>query len=397
MRWASAISRAARLDAAIRECALAIRNSLGGLKPDFGLAFFSANHFGDLSRVLLPFEIEEQMGLRRAIGCFAPGVIGGSQEVENGSAVAFLAVSAPGVEIETRVFDTDILPDEDASPETWRMYLGFRRPNYKLLIVLASVYSPRLEAFISGLDYAYPGAVAIGGLAGTPRDPDQATLIDGIALHSRRVVVAALAGNLAVAPVVAQGCRPIGRPLVVTQCENNILLEIDGKPPLHYLADLVDTLPSEDKALMKNSLLIGLLPEPFDEEPNNEPTYLIRNLVGIDYKRGILAVGARLTEGMLVQFHLRDRKASMSDIQRLLERQKAFRPQGALIFSCVGRGAQLYRAPNHDTRAIERVFGQIPIGGFFCNGEIGPVGRSTYLHGYTSAIALIRQETEETA
>ena len=64
---------------------------------------------------------------------------------------------------------------------------------------------------------------------------------------------------------------------------------------------------------------------------------------------------------------------------------------GALLFSCVGRGELLYGRPGHDSGAFHQALGDIPLGGFFCNGEVGPVGGKTFLHGYTSAFALFRR------
>ena len=64
------------------------------------------------------------------------------------------------------------------------------------------------------------------------------------------------------------------------------------------------------------------------------------------------------------------------------------KPAGALLFSCLGRGTGLYGTPDHDTTAFGRRLGPVPLGGFFCNGEIGPVHGKTFLHGYTSAFAL---------
>ncbi len=122
--------------------------------------------------------------------------------------------------------------------------------------------------------------------------------------------------------------------------------------------------------------------------------FLVRNVIGVDPHRGALAIGASLAEGLVVQFHLRDAATSREDLDRLLARYAArpgaAPPAGALLFSCLGRGAALYGEPDHDTAALRRHLGDVPVGGFFCNGEIGPVARRTFLHGYTSAFALVR-------
>jgi small ligand-binding sensory domain FIST len=105
-------------------------------------------------------------------------------------------------------------------------------------------------------------------------------------------------------------------------------------------------------------------------------------------------VGAHLRSGQLVQFHLRDAQTSADDLAHALSayhaRSGSDQVAGALLFSCLGRGEFLYGRGSHDTRMFQQTMGTIPVSGFFCNGEIGPVGGTTYLHGYTSCFALVR-------
>jgi small ligand-binding sensory domain FIST len=117
---------------------------------------------------------------------------------------------------------------------------------------------------------------------------------------------------------------------------------------------------------------------------------LVRNLVGCDRASGALTVAASVEPGQVVQFHLRDAATSAEDLAELLA-EPAAPAAGALLFSCVGRGQALYGAPNHDSEAFARARGHVPIGGFFCNGELGPVAGQTFVHGYTSAFAAFRR------
>ena len=123
--------------------------------------------------------------------------------------------------------------------------------------------------------------------------------------------------------------------------------------------------------------------------------FLVRNLVGVEPETGVITVGELVESGQVVQFHLRDADTSAEDLDALLREYKnsnAVTPDGALLFSCVGRGETLYGEPDYDSRLINTHLGEMPIGGFFCNGEIGPVDRRTFVHGYTSSIALFRQQ-----
>jgi small ligand-binding sensory domain FIST len=177
--------------------------------------------------------------------------------------------------------------------------------------------------------------------------------------------------------------------MLVTRCEGNVAHELDGKPPLAVLRDLFETLPERDRDLFQNSLFAGVEMRE-DRVEYHEGELLVRNLVGADSDTGALAIGAPLHSMQVLQFLLRDARTAEEDLARLLERskQRGASPRGALLFSCVGRGAHLFGKPDHDSDLFREKVGPVPLGGFFCNGEIGPVGGSTFLHGYTSAFAL---------
>ena len=202
----------------------------------------------------------------------------------------------------------------------------------------------------------------------------------------------AFSGDLAVDTVIAQGCRPIGQPMMVTRCHGNLLQELDGRAPVPILTELYASLGSHDRELMQHSLFVGL--EMRQEQVEYAPgELLVRNLLGADGQTGALAVGAELRPMTVAQFVLRDARTAEEDLTQMLERQRrsATPAAGALLFSCMGRGAGLFGRPDHDTGLFEEKLGPAPLGGFFCNGEIGPVGGTTFLHGYTSAFAIFRE------
>ena len=151
---------------------------------------------------------------------------------------------------------------------------------------------------------------------------------------------------------------------------------------------------------MPTALHLGLMMDPFKDTPPGPGDFLIRAPIGLDAKYGALVVAAQLHEGQTVQFHLRDPRAASQDILSALHRYNAARlaankgetvppsPRGALMFSCVARGRRLYGASDYDIHAFRAELGDVPLAGFFCNGEIGPVGGTTYLHGFTSCFGV---------
>ncbi|WP_242344158.1 FIST signal transduction protein [Anaeromyxobacter terrae] len=388
MRWASAVSRQPLADDAFGEAAEALEHQLDGSTPDLLLAFTSPEHASEAEHLV-------DLAARRfpralLVGCTAGGVIGDAHEVEDGPALSLTAAELPGVTLSAFRVEPGPLP---ADPPDWRARIGCPPVARPKLLLLADPFTVDVGGLVEGLDRAYPGAPKFGGLASGGRAPNQNRLFVAEDVHRSGGVGVVLSGNLAVDTLIAQGCRPIGTPMLVTRCKHGVLQELDGRPPLHVISELFGSLDARDRELMQSSLFLGL--ELRSDEVELEPgELLVRNLVGADESTGALAVGAELRPMTVAQFVLRDAHSAEQELLRMLARHRRARverPAGALLFSCVGRGAGLFGHADHDTGLFEEQLGPAPLGGFFCNGEIGPVGGTTFLHGYTSAFAMFRE------
>jgi small ligand-binding sensory domain FIST len=183
----------------------------------------------------------------------------------------------------------------------------------------------------------------------------------------------------------------------ITRASGNFVVALDGRPPLAVLKDLLPRRSERDQKLARSSLFLGVSLDPLVDDPD-QPEYLIRNILGVSPDNGALAVGELVRVGQAVRFHLRDALSSSEDLVRLMARYAADliarpgapAPRGALLFSCLGRGQNLYGRPDHDTDLFREKLGDVPLGGFFANGEIGSIRGSTHLHGFTSSFALFR-------
>jgi small ligand-binding sensory domain FIST len=392
MNWGSALSRREGADEAFAEAAEAAERALAGCRASLLVVFASPHHAGAFARVASL--AAERFPGALAVGCVGSGVIGGGREAERGPALSITAASLPAVELTGFHLDMTRLPPADAGPAAWRSIGGRGPGGRQSFLVLADPFTFDADALLAGLDRAWPRAVTVGGLASGGREAGEHRLLLGTAVHRHGAVGVALAGNVAVDALVAQGCRPIGRPMLVTRCRGGWLLELDGRPPLEVLGELHRSLGERDRQLARHSLLLGL--DMRSERVEFDPAeLLVRNLVGADPEAGTLAVGTELSTMQAVQFVVRDAGTAEEDLRRALSRYRGSaggrRPGGALLFSCTGRGAGLFGRPDHDTGLFEEALGPVPLGGFFCNGEIGPVGGTTCLHGYTSAFALFRE------
>ena len=393
MKWASFLSRKPDVVEAFLEVAGAVEQQLNGHPAQLLLVFLSPHHASGAERMAAAAALRFPAAL--LAGCTGGGIIGGAREAESGPALSLTAASLPGVELSAFHVEMTGLP-EGSDVSGWQRLAGCSPACLPKLILLADPFTIDAATLVTGLDRAYPAAPKIGGLASGGRRPGEHRLLLGQQVHRSGAIGVCLWGDVEVDTVVAQGCRAIGHPMIVTRCRENLLLELDCGKPLEVLAAIHSSLGAQDRDLMQHSLFVGL--DMRENRVEHDPSeFLVRNIVGANEPSGSLAVGAELRPMQVVQFVLRDARTAEEDLRRQLERQSrsAARPEGALLFSCTGRGEGLFGRPDHDTGLFENLLGPAPLGGFFCNGEIGPVGGTTFLHGYTSAFGLFGQRSKQ--
>ncbi len=388
MKWASAISRKTSFEDAISECVGHISGELGDGGVSLVFAFVTPHFAARYEKMHALVSSRVEPGA--FIGCSGGGVIGGFEEVERSPAVSLVAARLPNVRIKPFHLRSP-LPDLDGPPDAWETLIGASPEEDPQFILLADPFSIRSETLLSGLDYAFPNSPKVGGLASGGTSPGLNTLFLGGEVFTEGAVGVALSGDVVVDTVVAQGCRPVGELMSVTGCEGNWLSELDGVPAFEAIQSLFADLDERDQKLAQTALFAGMLMDEFTDEPGRGD-FLIRNVIGADPASGAVAIGESLQPGMRLHFHVRDAETSAYDLRTMLGNyaENSGEASGALLFSCVGRGEHLYGEPNFDSGIFREHVGSVPVGGFFCNGEIGPVGGSTFLHGYTSSLALFK-------
>jgi small ligand-binding sensory domain FIST len=409
MKWVNALSTRPSLEAAVEEVVDCAQQLLPN-PANLGLVFISAAFASEYPR-LMPL-LQERLSVPNLIGCGGGGIVGGnlpdsqSREIEGEPALGLTLAYLPGVKVQAFHVSSEALPDLDSPPDRWVDALGVPPQDSPQFILLADPFRSRVNDLLEGLDFAYPGSVKIGGLASAGYNNRGTSLFCNYHLYDEGTVGVALSGDVVLDAIVAQGCRPIGKPYRVTEGERNIILGLeesieaadlprgDSQPPLKLLRELLQTLSPEDRELAQNSLFIGLVRDEF-KLTLDRGDFLIRNLIGVDPRMGAIAIGDRVRPGQRIQFHLRDAQTSAEDLEVLLQKYQdchdGTSAAGALMFACLGRGESLYGEPDFDSRLFHRYLQDVSLSGFFCNGEIGPVGGTTFLHGYTSVFGICRQ------
>jgi small ligand-binding sensory domain FIST len=394
MRFASAVSRDLNVGRVGQALAEGIRQDLGEGPVDLACLFISSHHASHAEA--LCSRLRKALAPVVLIGCTGEGIIAEGEEIEATAAAALWAARMPGVTL------TPFRPSFGEAEETTGMQdwlrchpAGAANP---FLLLLADPFSTPVSAVLGELTDRAPGIRAIGGLSGGGHDLGENRMILNDTVYGDGLVGVALSGPLAVRTIVSQGCRPIGERYVITKAENNVIHELGGRSAIEQLQAVFESLNAEERRLAHQALHIGIA---MDEQRAEfgRGDFLVRNLIGLDRETGSLAVGDHLREGQTVQFHVRDARTASEDLHLLLAAECSRHrspPKSALLFSCCGRGRGLFGRPHHDVGVIRERLGDIPIAGFFAQGEIGPVGGTNFLHGYTASLALFCEEKDVT-
>ncbi len=263
------------------------------------------------------------------------------------------------------------------------------------MIGFGDPFTTPINQFLLALDASSPNAPLVGGMASSGHAPGENVLFRNDRAYEEGFVGLSLAGPVSIETVVSQGCRPIGRPLVITRSHDNIIEQLGGKPAMQVLRDIVGKMDEAEQKQLQSGLFVGRAISEYREQ-FGRGDFLVRNLVGVDEESGSVAMADYVKTGQTVQFHVRDAATADEDLSILLREQQTKSPvAGGLLFSCNGRGTRMFEAPCNDILAARAAMPATPIAGFFAAGEFGPVGRHNFIHGHTASFALFRQASEE--
>jgi small ligand-binding sensory domain FIST len=367
---------AAAAEEALAEC---------GGQPSCGFLFVSASWLPQINEVLDLVRLHGRIPL--LLGSVGGGLIGRSQEAEGVDGMSLLLVSLPQSKLTPILISSEQI-EESTGPAYWQMETGLGPDDVDSWIVLANPYAPELERWLAEWNVAFPDAHSIGGLSsGGGENNNYRLLLDGKPIDAAVLALAVKGGK--VRTIVSQGCKPVGEPFTITQAEDNLVYALGSRPAYQVLSETFNGLSDEEKERARGNLFAGLAASEYVADLKRGD-FLVRNLLGADPQTGAVAIGARARTGQTLQYQLRDKITAHADLVELakINGLQGSQPFAALVFSCNGRGQRFFGVPDHDAATLAEIFGPVPSAGLFCNGEIGPIGKSSYLHGYTASIAL---------
>jgi len=387
MRFISALTTESNQDMAVASLMADIGEGMGNSRVDLIAAFFSP-HFAEVIPMIAE-RLREAFHPQVLIGCTAEGVIGSEHEIEQQPAISLLAGNLPGVKLDAFSLHNLTWQSTHRDVQTFAETLA-SADEMRLAILLADPFSTPVDALLDAFNTYRAGVPVIGGIASGATQAGGNTLLLNDHTHHNGAVGVAISGAVSVDVIVSQGCRPIGKPLNVTAVKENVILGLEGEPPLSCIQDVVDGLSDEDRELLQNGIFVGRAINP-RQDMLGRGDFLIRAVMGVDPQSGAIVVGDEIEEGEMIQFHIRDAETAEEDLDMMLAPQGFYDPPcGGFLFSCNGRGTRLYDHPNGDIRTIRQSLGLIDLAGFFCAGEIGPIRGRNFLHGHTASMVLFR-------
>ena len=352
-----------------REAANACLQQIGAGAGTLGFLYVTdviAEHYDEILRTF-----RERTGIAHWVGATGIGVCATGTEYLDQPAIAAMVGDFDADSF--RVF-SGVTNEKDAAKIA--LECGGSSPNFA--IVHANPQTENIETLVVALAKRVESGFLVGGLVSSRLH--NAQIAD--AVTEGGVSGVAFSDSVIVATRLTQGCSPIGPKRQVTGCQRNVLISLDGKPAFDvFLEDIGEKLAG-DLNRVGGHVFAGI------SVPGSDTgDYLARNLVGIDTQSKLIAIGDYLKKGDSLMFCRRDAKTARDDMARMLEsiQQGLYsRPKAGVYYSCLGRGEALFGKGKGELKMIQDVFGDIPLVGFFCNGEIS----HNRLYGYTGVLTL---------
>ncbi len=361
--------------------------------PDLAFVFLSPHHAEDAEPLLA--ELRRELGARVLLGATGESIVAGPREVEHEPALAVWLARLPGAEL----FDMHLEFERTAEGGSfigWPSQLPEPWPERATLLLFGEPYSFPADILLARMNEDRPDLTILGGLASGGGGPGENRLLHNDRVLETGAVGVLLAGNVRIRSVVSQGCRPIGRHFVITRAERNVIQELSGQQALAQLREVLTDLDPAEQRQALEGLHLGRVINEYQER-FERGDFLVRNVIGADPEAGAVAVTDYVRPGQTVQFHIRDAAAADEDLRELLSAAAEPSPAAALLFTCNGRGTRLFNRPHHDAALVQQVLGDIPLAGFFAQGEIGPVSGQNFLHGFTASLAVFDRPDEDDA
>lgn len=374
-----------------------LRAGLKAPSVSLGLVFVTPRYFDVAEQILEIVRVHGRVPL--LAGCSGGRLIANGLEIEDDDGIVVALYHLPGAELKAARFTAEQVAEADG-PDWWPSITGVAPRQTNGWLAFADPFHLDCEAWLRSWSDTYRPHPIVGGLAsGSPESRRTQVYLNGEVFESGGLAVS-IGGEVELNSVISQGCTPIGETWTITETDRNIIRQIGNQPAAQVLIDTFENLSESDRRKTQQNLFVGLVIDEYREE-FHRGDFLVRNLMDLRPVEGEIVVGALPREGQTLQFQRRDAEAATEDMVALLADARATLAgravYGGVLHCCNGRGSHLFGEPNHDAGLIQEALGELPVSGFFCNGEIGPVGDGNFLHAYTASLALFVERAKRDA
>jgi small ligand-binding sensory domain FIST len=375
-------------ETALQKWAENLRSQLTAHSVTLGLVFISPRYFKQSKQILEILRVHARIPL--LAGCSSLSMIVGGEEIEENAGLSLGLYALPEAEVKAFHFTQEQV-EEANGPAYWPMETGIKAEQTNGWLAFLDPFHIDSETWLKSWNEAYAPLPVLGGLAsGEFTEQLTQVYLNGEVFEEGGVAIS-ISGDVRLVGVTSQGCTPIGETWTLTKVEQNIIREIGNRPAYEVLAETFNQLSPEEQKRARGNLFVGLVVNEYLED-FHRGDFLIRNLLGADPRSGSIMVGAAPRQGQTIQFQRRSAAAATEDMNELLTQARGKLDQttvyGGCLCSCNGRGQGMFGRPNHDAHLVQERLGPLGVAGFFCNGEIGPVGERSFLHGFTASLAL---------
>ncbi len=365
-----------------------LRQQLRAPQVSLGLVFMTPRFFSQAKQILETLRVHARIPL--LAGCSSTALVAGSEELEENPGIVLALYSLPGAKLDG-IYFTQTQVEEAEGQTYWQDLTDIAASQTNGWLTFIDPFHLDSESWLRTWNASYAGLPVYGGLSsGVFADQVTQIYLNGD-VHEEGGVAISVGGDVKLAGVISQGCTPIGDTWTLTRVEQNLIHKIANRPAYEVLSETVNHLTPDEQKKVRGNLFIGLVVNEYLDD-FHRGDFLVRNLLGGDPQTGVLAVGAMPRAGQTMQFQRRDAEAATEDMNELLGiahlKLGGATVYGGCLCCCNGRGKHLFGESGHDAQLVQKQFGGIGLSGFFCNGEIGPVGQKNFLHGYTASLAL---------
>ncbi|MES2307779.1 MAG: FIST N-terminal domain-containing protein [Verrucomicrobiota bacterium] len=364
-----------------------VETTAGGLRhelgqnPSFAIFFATPDYMAFLPEIIEA--IKTHGGVPLVVGCSTSGLMGKGTEIEGAPGFSLQFFNIPDSKITPVLLQPGTLKThqdaEHLAPDRIKLWVTLINPFYFVI-----------EDWLETWNSLYPGIPVFGGVAAAhAKLPEAWVFLDDQIIPG--AIALAIEGHFGAYLLVSQGCQPLGTPLQITKSDRNLVYTLNDQSAHDLFNAAYQEALQKNPALTPRQILAGVV-IPSTENPSERDSFLIRNIFGNDVQNGALSLGYTPSLGQTFQFHQRDPHSASLDLEILLEKAatqlKDKNVFGAFICTCTGRGETFFGSPHHDAKMFMRFFPQISLSGFFSQGEIGPIGKSSFSHEQSTSIVI---------